>query len=76
MRAPLEEWALSAEEGARTTLFVATAPQLNGISGRFYREMHEAPTSVASKDREAWQLLWNSSENLTGLPVSSASGPP
>jgi NAD(P)-dependent dehydrogenase (short-subunit alcohol dehydrogenase family) len=66
MRPPLEDWALTPEEGARNTLFVATAPALAQVSGCYFSEMREKPTSVASMDRDTWQLLWNASEKLTG----------
>jgi NAD(P)-dependent dehydrogenase (short-subunit alcohol dehydrogenase family) len=66
LRPPLEDWALTPEEGARNTLFVATAPALAQVSGCYFSEMREQPTSVASMDRDTWQLLWNASEKLTG----------
>jgi NAD(P)-dependent dehydrogenase (short-subunit alcohol dehydrogenase family) len=58
---------LSPEEGARTTLHVASAPQLEGVTGRYFRECREVRPSDASRDPAAAARLWEESERLTGL---------
>ena len=59
---------LSPEEGARTTIFCATAPELATVSGRYYVDAHEAaPSSVAQDDALAAHL-WQESEKFAGLP--------
>ncbi len=67
LRAQPIEWALSPAEGARTTLFVATAPELAGVSGQYFREGHAAETSVASRDVETAGRLWDVSASLVGI---------
>jgi NAD(P)-dependent dehydrogenase (short-subunit alcohol dehydrogenase family) len=58
---------LSPEEGARTTVFCATAPELAGSSGRYYvREREAAPSAVAQDDALA-ERLWTESERQAGL---------
>jgi NAD(P)-dependent dehydrogenase (short-subunit alcohol dehydrogenase family) len=66
-RKPVPDWALTPEEGARTTLYVAASTALENVSGRFFREAREAPSSPMSMDRDARQRLWAESELLTGL---------
>ena len=52
------------DEGARTTIYCATAPELAGASGRYYRDEREAhPTAVAVDDALAARL-WEESERM------------
>jgi retinol dehydrogenase 12 len=52
---------LSVDEGARTSLYCATAPELAGQSGRFYDKCAErAPSPVATPELAA--RLWDQSE--------------
>lgn len=57
---------LSTEQGARTSLYCATAPELAGISGRFYHDRRERdPSRVATP--ELGRLLWQHSEAWTAV---------
>ncbi len=52
---------LTTEEGARTSLYCATAPELAGVSGRYYENCQErAPSAVATP--ELGKRLWEQSE--------------
>lgn len=54
------------EEGARTPVYCATAPELAGVTGRFYIDCHERePSRVATP--ELGRLLWERSEDWTAL---------
>ena len=68
------DWALNAEEGARTTLYVATAPELANVSGKFFREMQQAPSSPQSLNRETRERLWEVSARLTKINGASYGG--
>lgn len=58
---------ITPEEGARTTIFCATAPELAGVSGRYYdRQRESAPSRVAQDDALAARL-WDESEKMAGL---------
>jgi retinol dehydrogenase-12 len=58
---------ITPEEGARTTIFCATAPELASVSGRYYdRERESTPSRVAQDDALAARL-WNESEKMVGL---------
>jgi NAD(P)-dependent dehydrogenase (short-subunit alcohol dehydrogenase family) len=52
----------SPEEGAETQLYVASAPELQGITGKYFSGKREARSSNASYDVEAQQRLWAVSE--------------
>ena len=58
---------LSPEEGARTSVYLATAPELSGQSGGYYRDCRPiAPSATAQSDADA-SRLWQESAQLTGL---------
>lgn len=60
-------YAISPEDGAQTSVFLASAAQVAGISGRYFVRSREKRSSAASYDREAAVRLWDVSVNLTGL---------
>jgi NAD(P)-dependent dehydrogenase (short-subunit alcohol dehydrogenase family) len=55
----------SPETGSRTTLHVATAPGLRGVSGRYFSRCRERTPSRAARDDGAALRLWQISEDLT-----------
>lgn len=56
---------LSPAKGARTSLHVAAAPELAGVSGRYFDNCREAPMAPAARDPAAATRLWQVSEDLT-----------
>jgi retinol dehydrogenase 14 len=59
--------ARSPEEGARTVVHLASSPEVEGISGRYFEDMAEAPSSKASHDPALAARLWEETERLTGI---------
>jgi NAD(P)-dependent dehydrogenase (short-subunit alcohol dehydrogenase family) len=57
--------AISAEEGARTIVHLATSPEVEGITGRYFAQCKPASPSAAARDPAAAQRLWQLSEELT-----------
>jgi NAD(P)-dependent dehydrogenase (short-subunit alcohol dehydrogenase family) len=55
----------SPEKGARTSIYVATAPELVGVSGRYFSSGREATAPKESYDGEAAKRLWEVCEQLT-----------
>ncbi|MCH6556494.1 MAG: SDR family oxidoreductase [Chloroflexi bacterium] len=54
----------SPEKGARTSIFVASSAELDGVTGKYFANSKEArPTSIAQDD-EAARRLWTASEEL------------
>jgi NAD(P)-dependent dehydrogenase (short-subunit alcohol dehydrogenase family) len=53
------------DRGAQTTLYVATSPALEGVTGRYFANSREARSSAASHDRDAAERLWELSVELT-----------
>jgi retinol dehydrogenase 14 len=58
---------LSPEEGAATSLYVASAPELEGASGKFFAKSGEAPLTERARDQALARRLWEVSAELTGL---------
>lgn len=64
------------ERGAATTLYVATSPALERVTGRYFANCREAPPSAAGIDRAAAQRLWDLSAHLTGLDAPAVASVP
>lgn len=58
---------ISAEEGARTSIHLASATSLEGVTGRYFDQGREVRSSAASYDQGLARRLWEVSEGLVGL---------
>lgn len=58
---------ISAEEGAKTTIYLATSPDVEGISGSYFEKCKPKKSSQESYNQDHWRRLWEISEELTGL---------
>ncbi len=58
------------EKGARPSVRLASDPTLETTTGKYFKQLVEAPTSKASYDLETARKLWKASEELTGLSPS------
>jgi len=57
-------------KGARTPIYLATAPEVEGVTGRYLIGRRAIPSSPCSYDREAAKRLWQVSADLSKLNVS------
>lgn len=53
------------EQGTRTSLYCATAPELAKVSGRYFSDGHEVPCAAHAHDEKLEEALWALSEQLT-----------
>jgi NAD(P)-dependent dehydrogenase (short-subunit alcohol dehydrogenase family) len=60
-------FALSPEEGADNSIYLASAPDVEGVTGKYYVEREPAQSSLLSYDQDLAQHLWKVSENLTSI---------
>jgi NAD(P)-dependent dehydrogenase (short-subunit alcohol dehydrogenase family) len=58
---------LSNDEGARTTLYCATSPEVEQDSGRYYDKSRAKLPSRLAQDNELARTLWDKSAGWTGL---------
>jgi NAD(P)-dependent dehydrogenase (short-subunit alcohol dehydrogenase family) len=68
----LRPFMLSPAEGARTSIHLASSPELSETSGRYFAKMREARCSRAAQDDEAARRLWQLSAELTGIGGDAA----
>jgi NAD(P)-dependent dehydrogenase (short-subunit alcohol dehydrogenase family) len=55
---------ISVEQGAQTTLYLATSPEVEGVSGKYFSNSKEVPSSKRSHDVAIRRRLWEVSEEL------------
>lgn len=58
----LKQFLLSNEDGARTPLYCATAPELATVTGRYYDECREVAPSPLADDADLARELWRRTE--------------
>jgi WW domain-containing oxidoreductase len=58
----------SIAQGAATTVYCATAPELNGIGGRYFADCTEKRASSGARDEQAARRLWE----LTSARISAS----
>lgn len=63
----LRPFTISPRAGAETSVFLASSPEVSGVSGRYFDNKKQARSSRASMDEEAQELLWKMSAEMTGL---------
>ncbi len=61
---------LSPEKGARTAIYLATAPEVEGVSGKYFYKQKEVRPAAAALDDSAARRLWELSEAMTGLAAA------
>jgi retinol dehydrogenase 12 len=60
-------FALTPEQGAQTSIYLASSSDVKGVSGKYFDKKKVANTSVATKDNGSQEKLWQVSETLAGL---------
>jgi NAD(P)-dependent dehydrogenase (short-subunit alcohol dehydrogenase family) len=55
------------EEGAETSIYLASSPEVEGVTGKYFDDMRPAASSRESHDAAIARRLWAVSERVTGL---------
>ncbi len=63
---------LSPANGARTSVYLASSPEVEGVSGKYFVKCAPRRPRRWAQDTEAGQRLWQVSEQLTGLAPQAA----
>lgn len=63
-------FSLTPEEGAENSIYLASSPEVTGISGKYFIKFEPAPSSPLSSDPALARQLWEISEKMTGLKTS------
>ena len=60
----MKPFQLTPTEGAETSLYVASAPELKGVTGKHFTKSQEKESSEVTYDVELQERLWNVTEKL------------
>ena len=60
----IKPFILTAEKGAQTSIYLASSPDVAGVTGQYFVKCRARPTSAAAKDVAAATRLWEESERL------------
>jgi NAD(P)-dependent dehydrogenase (short-subunit alcohol dehydrogenase family) len=63
---------LTPAKGARTVLFLAASPRVQGVSGGYFQKCRAARSSRRSYDVETRKRLWGASETMVDAHVAAA----
>jgi NAD(P)-dependent dehydrogenase (short-subunit alcohol dehydrogenase family) len=58
---------ISEDEGAKTSLYLASSPEVEGITGKYFDKCKEKEPSEIAKDPKAAEELWKMSLEMSGL---------
>ncbi|MDG3003726.1 SDR family oxidoreductase [Paludisphaera mucosa] len=72
MRGFANVFAITPEQGAATTLYLATSPEVADVSGDYFVKSRPARSSRPANDAAAAKRLWDVSEAMTGLAAPAA----
>ena len=61
----------SPEQGADTLIYLASSPEVEGITGKYLADRKVKAASDAAYDETTRKRLWEASEELTGLKVTA-----
>lgn len=61
----------SPQKGAETVVYLASSPEVAGVSGKYFANKKEKATSPECNDETSAQRLWRSSLELSGLGSDS-----
>jgi len=60
-------FAIRPEEGAKTSVYLASSPEVAGVSGKYFYRCKPKRSSSASYDQQAQERLWVLSAEMVGL---------
>ncbi len=63
----ISRFQISPEEGAQTSIYLASSPEVEGVSGKYFVDCYPVHSSAASYDEAAQKQLWEVSAEMAGL---------
>ncbi|BDP44048.1 hypothetical protein DAETH_40170 (plasmid) [Deinococcus aetherius] len=67
---------ITPEQGARTSLYLATSPEVRGLSGGYFDRQRPRRAHPAAHDEAAQERLWRLSEHLLSKWLTAVDDPP
>ena len=62
---------LSPQQGAQSSVYLATSPEVEGVSGQYFESCRVSRSSTPSHDEEAQERLWELSAQTVGVRYSA-----
>jgi NAD(P)-dependent dehydrogenase (short-subunit alcohol dehydrogenase family) len=62
---------LTPEKGARTSVYLCSSPEVEGVTGRYFAKCREKTPSANARDEAAAARLWSVSEQLVARAAAS-----
>jgi NAD(P)-dependent dehydrogenase (short-subunit alcohol dehydrogenase family) len=62
----IKPFVLTPEQGARTSVYLASSPEVAGVTGQYFVKCRPQTPSAPARDEAAAVLLWSISEELVG----------
>jgi NAD(P)-dependent dehydrogenase (short-subunit alcohol dehydrogenase family) len=59
--------AISPEDGSRTTVYLASSPEVANVSGRYFSNCREEKLKDDARDMELAKRLWDATERIVGF---------
>jgi retinol dehydrogenase-12 len=59
------------EQGARTSIYLSSSPEVEGVTGKYFDDCRVSRSSDVSYDREAAHRLWQVTEEIIGIKARS-----
>lgn len=59
--------AISPDEGAQTSIYLASSPEVENVTGKYFVRQKQAKSDPASYDEETARRLWEVSLQMTGM---------
>jgi hypothetical protein len=61
--------AISPQKGTETSVYLASSPEVEGATGKYFVEKKAVSSSAASYDQETARLLWEISVEMINTPT-------
>lgn len=68
----LRFWGLDADEGARTSVYLASSPEVEGVTGKYWEKQTAVRSSPASYVESDWARLWDASEKMVAAKAATS----
>jgi NAD(P)-dependent dehydrogenase (short-subunit alcohol dehydrogenase family) len=65
-------FAIKVEDGAKTSVYLASSPEVEGVTGKYFDKSKARQSTAVSYDETAQKKLWEISEQLTGIATPAA----
>jgi NAD(P)-dependent dehydrogenase (short-subunit alcohol dehydrogenase family) len=63
---------LSAADGARTSVYLASSPEVTGVTGKYFSKCKAVPSNAVSYEVQSQHKLWSMSEQMVKVQAKAA----